>query len=1131
MSGKLYLSVLLGVVVLVAPSFGQTFGQISGVVYDSTGAVVPGVTITVTNPQTNFTRTAVSNESGYYNFPALPPELYNVKAEIAGFQSEVRNSVQLQVQQTARIDFRLSVGSVNETVQVEGGAPLLNTENATVGTVIEQKRIEDLPINGRSFISLIALSPNVTSGQTSVGGFAGIRGGSARGDVSIAVAGNRREYNYYTLDGVSNTEVDFNTYAFLPSIDALQEFKVQTGIYSAEFGREVSQINVSTRGGTNAYHGTVFEFLRNNALDARPYAFTRSVPASAPFKWNQYGFTLGGPVQIPKVFNGKNSLFFFSNYEGFRLRAQAQQVFSTPPAAMRRGDFSAILPGTVIRDPKNNNQPFPGNIIPTDRLHRIALGLLEFYPLPNIPGAGLANNYLALQNNLNDKDQFTQRMDYVENAKSNWFGRYSWQDEYKVAQALYQNGNVVTNNIGQAMISNTRIFSPTLVNEFHFGWLGYHNIILNELAYKRDVTKELNIPVIDPPPIAWGSPSIGVAGFSGFGDNLQGPFATHNHTFQWKDGLTWTHGAHTMKFGAEIRRDRYNDVGNQGARPQLAISPQATGYGFSDYMLGYVNTSSQAGALANIQLRGTTQAYYATDNWKLRPNVTVEFGLRYEYTQPWNSKNDTMTNTIVPVNVDGFFTPGMTANLPRPYLARNCAAYGQTDFYPPNDFIRFPVEGRCVTGYGSTTLINPDRTNFAPRLGIAWSPTSKWTIRLGSGIFYAQDSGNSYLDMGRTLTGKISNTTNIVTHDLTFDNPFTVSPGTTECGVPSPPYICISSPGVNATDPNLRTAYVVQSEFNVQRQLSGSTALEIGYLGSQGHRLLTRWQVSTSIEGPGAALSPSRVPYPEYANIQTYAGLSFSNYNAVSVKLTRRLSQGLSFLAGYTFSKSLDASSAVNPANGAAIRAPQNGWCVRCEYGLSDFDTRHRFVSSMLFELPVGRGKRFLNHGIASTVLGGWQLNSINTISSGFPLTWRDGINQSNSNQANDRPWAIQGVGTKLDNPTTDAWFNIQSVRLQPVGFYGNVGRNTVLGPGFWSWDFSTLKNFNFTEGTYLQFRFECFNCANHPALGDPNTTLSANRLDASGIAIPGTGALGTITNTRPGIDMRQLQFSLKLKF
>ena len=319
------------VVFAALPCFGQTFGEITGVVTDPAGALVVGAAVTVSNPATNLTRTATTNNAGNYTFPSLLPGVYSVKAEMQGFQGEIRGGVELQVQQVARIDFQLKVGSLTETVEVISGAPLLNTENATVGTVIENRRIVDLPLNGRNFISLIALGPNVNANFANSFGGAGSRQGGDRTQQQFSVAGMRREFNYFTLDGVANSDVNFNTYLFLPSIDALQEFKVQTGVYSAEFGHEAAQVNVSTKGGTNEYHGALFEFLRNSSLDARPYAFTSEVPEKTPFKWNQYGFTLGGPVQIPKLFDGKNRLFFMSNYEGFRLRNQAQIVYSTAP--------------------------------------------------------------------------------------------------------------------------------------------------------------------------------------------------------------------------------------------------------------------------------------------------------------------------------------------------------------------------------------------------------------------------------------------------------------------------------------------------------------------------------------------------------------------------------------------------------------------------------------------------------------------------------------------------------------------------------------------------------------------------------------------------------------------------------
>ena len=360
---------LLGALVVATPSYGQTFGQITGLITDSSGGVMVGAAVTVINPQTNFTRTENTSGSGLYSFPNLLPGVYNVRVSAPGFQSVIRNGFELQVEQIARLDFQLQVGGVAEAVEVTTGAPLLNTEDAAVGTVIENQRIVDLPLNGRNFLQLVGLSSNVSTGFGN-GGQSSSRLGGDRSTQQISISGNRREWTNFTLDGMSNTEVDFNTYLVLPSIDALQEFKVQTGVYSAEFGREVGQVNVSTKSGTNEYHGALFEFLRNNALDARPFGFTQSVPISSPFKWNQYGFTLTGPVQIPKLFDGKNRLFFMANYEGFKLRNQTQGVYNVPSAAMRGGNFSQILP-TAIIDP-TNNQPFGGNIIPSGRLDPIS---------------------------------------------------------------------------------------------------------------------------------------------------------------------------------------------------------------------------------------------------------------------------------------------------------------------------------------------------------------------------------------------------------------------------------------------------------------------------------------------------------------------------------------------------------------------------------------------------------------------------------------------------------------------------------------------------------------------------------------------------------------------------------------
>jgi hypothetical protein len=419
-----------------APAVAQTLGTITGEVRDSTGGLVPGATVTVINKATNATRTTQTNAVGLFDFPALPPGNYTVKSELEGFRAGTRD-LELQVQQTARVNFTLELATLNETATVTGVSPLVETANATIGTVIENRRIVELPLNGRNYLQLVALSPNV-SAEFAGAGQAGDRQGGTRANQQLSISGQRREFNYYTLDGVDNTDVNFNTYIFLPSVDALEEFKVQTGVYSAEFGREASQVNVVTKSGSNNLHGTLFEFHRDDALDARPYSFTAAQAAApkAPFKWDQYGYTAGGPIM-------KNRLFFMSNFEGYRDRKQFQTPYTVPTAAMRGGDFSELLANLGAINPQTGQRngivvdptqctvvgstrtcnPFPGNIIPASRMSSISKKLLEFYPEPNNGVSTLSNNnYLSIQNREINKYQYTQRTDLIQSSASAWMG-------------------------------------------------------------------------------------------------------------------------------------------------------------------------------------------------------------------------------------------------------------------------------------------------------------------------------------------------------------------------------------------------------------------------------------------------------------------------------------------------------------------------------------------------------------------------------------------------------------------------------------------------------------------------------------------------------------------------------------
>jgi len=1100
----------------VLPAVAQTQASISGVIHDPTGAVIPGVTVTVTNPATNFVRTAISNEAGVYNFPSLQPGRYNMKVELPGFRTITQNDVELQVQFAARIDFTLQVGDVSQTVEVEGTAALIATENATVGTVIENKQIVEMPLNGRNFLQLVAMSPNVSYGFSD-STQAITRQGGQRAQQNISVAGQRSEFNHFTLDGVENTDVNFNTYVFLPSIDALQEFKVQTGIFPAEFGRATTQINVSTKPGTNQFHGTVFEFLRNDKLDARQYAFAGE-RLREPLKWNQYGFALGGPVWLPKIYNGKDRLFFMSNFEGFKERRLRRQLFTVPSVKMRNGDFSEV--STPIYDPLNRTQRFPGNVIPRDRFHPTSVKLMEeFYPAPNLNPGLVPFNYESTLNRLADKDQFIQRIDFVESSSSSWFGRYSWGSESEVNPIFYKNASIIGTTVHQAMFSNTRILSPSKVNELRAGYNQFYNVKAGEFANTRDVMAELKIPGLPSlPPVGWGTPEIQISGFvspgtaSTFGD-IDGPYTNTNRVYQVIDNFSWTKGSHALRMGGELRWDQYNQFGNLFLRGQFRFEPNVTtqlsptgaavagtGNAFAEYLLGYGKRNQGSVTPAEIKFRATSQAYYIDDTWKIHPKVSINVGLRYEYTPPFLDKTGTLINFEVPF-VD--MTPNVADMSRHPTLVRE----GRGDFYD-GLLVRFEPSVKVARdGRLGDRLVADDKNDFAPRLGIAWNPNSKWVVRTGAGLFYAQDTGNPRFDMARNAAGRRRDEATATQLDLNWNTPYR--------GLGEATALIVNPYGL-ANIYDRRTPYSIQYVLNVQRELGGDTALEVGYIGSVSRKLEILRSFNDAIPSATGSIA-SRTPYPELGRFQEVDGSSKANYNSLSAKLQRRFSKGLTYLFSYTWSRSIDSGSAIRVHN-TDLLFPQSGYDLRPERGLSSFNVPHRSVTSLLYELPVGKGRRFLNQsGVADAALGGWEIGSIFTLQSGFPQTVVAGRDQSNTGIGYDRVNAT-GQPTVLPRGVrnVDRWFNTDAFVLQPFGTFGSAGRNTIVTPGVIAWDFSAHKDFRFAEKHTVQFRFEAFNFPNHPNWGTPEPTRTSP-------------TFGQIRSTRT--NMREIQMALKYMF
>jgi hypothetical protein len=1097
---------------LCVPAYAQTLGTITGEVKDESGGTVPGATITVQNVGTNAVRTQVTNEAGAYTFPAMPPGTYQVKAELQGFKT-VQNAAELHVEQTLRVDFKLEVGTLTETTEVSAATTLIATSNATVGTVIENRRIVELPLNGRNYLSLIALSPNVSAGFAGAGQ-AGDRQGGSRSNQQISISGQRREFNYYTLDGVDNTDVNFNTYIFLPSVDALEEFKVQTGIYSAEFGRAAGQVNVVTKSGSNAFHGSVFEFHRNDKFDARPYAFTAAQAAApkAPFKWHQFGYAATGPVV-------KNKLFFMSNWEGYKDNKTFLNNFTVPTAAMRRGDFSAL--STQLLDPASCAvsgtsracQPFAGNQIPTARISPLSQKLLEFYPEPN--AAGTENNYLSHQDRVIDRKQYTQRIDFVQSSKSNWMSRYSWSHDDEVTPALMLNGSKLLNTVHQVMIGNTYTLSPTLLNEARFGFNSFFNTFGRELAFVRDVVSELNIPGVSAnPEEAWGIPSIGISGYSGFGDNTEGPYTNRNKVFEFTDNLSWIHGEHSFKVGAAIRFDHYNQVGNQFARGAFTFDGRATGSAtgaatsggaaFADFLLGYMRTSEVAVALARTEFRAASQSYYFTDTWRFRDDMTLDLGLRYEYVPPWLDQGGTLMNAYLPYRDTGMPVTDLSRH---PVLVR----IGEGDFYEDSPIRFAPNIATSRGGQLGGRLINDDKLNFAPRVGYAWTPSDNWSIRAGAGVFYMQDTGNPRFDMARNAAGRRQDTADPLRLNLNWTAPFAGS-GTNACGV-QPPLVCISNHYVLGNEFDRKTPYMVQYVFNFQRQLDRATAVEIGYLGSRSKRLERMFDANEVTPGPGSL--QDRRPYPEFTKIQEIGNVAEAKYNSLATKLTRRLNQGLSLLVGYTLSKSEDNGSGIRVLTGDAL-FPQNSNCFECEWGLSIFDVRHRFVTSVLYELPFGPGKPFAQDGVAGSVFGGWQISAIVNKSSGFPRDPAVGVDVPNTGSQTYRPNVVSGQDPNDGPQTVQQWFNTAAFARPDAFTYGNAERNSVIGPGIFTTDLSLIRNFRLGGLRSLQFRLEAFNAFNQPVWGDPVMALTSP-------------LYGQINTTRS--PMRELQLGVKFSF
>ena len=1123
---------LLPLATLVAlstmPLYAQTYGEITGRLADSSGAAAPATKITLTNVATNAVRTSTTTDSGDYTFPSVAPGFYNIKFEHSGFKTGKIDNFQVQVQQTVRLDFTLEVGQVSESVEVSASAEMLQTEDSTVGTVVENKSIVELPLNGRNYLGLVALSSNANTLSAGVGQASSRQGGD-RAAQSISAGGNRVMFDYFTLDGVANTDPDFATYVVLPSIDAIQEFKVQTGVYPAEFGHQATQINVLTKSGGNAYHGALFEFLRNDKLDAVGYSFTSNHAPNSPFKWNDYGFELDGPVRIPKLLDGRNRLFFMANDEWKAQRQNSQGTFSVPTAAMFGGDFSAWR--TTIYDPSTGangatRTPFPNNTIPSNRIDPISKKFLNYYVPSNL--AGFSSNYTQMNSSPNNRDGFTLRMDFVQSAKSQWTGRYSWGDENQSSTGISITGSKLVTNYEQYLGTNTYTLGPSLVNEARFGYTRLSNSVGTYSAYNADTVGGLGIANLKSgDPVTWGVPNVVFTGdgFTGIGDSTDGPYYINDNTLQLVDNVSWIHGKHSLRFGFEYTRQNFNQIGNQFSRGQFTFQPNATqssskagGDAFADFMLGDLYQSAVAVALASANFQRNAEAAFIDDTWKITPKLTLSLGLRWELTPPWT---DTLNNEFT-VAIPRIYAVSNVPASQNPYMLRQGTC---TDPYagPPALAIRFVGVGvQCSNGQLPNQLANTSYRDFAPRFGIAYSPNAKTVVRTGFGVFYNQDISNMYFDLARNIGGRVTFTSDTTTPNLFYSNAAPGSSGAT-ANVPSPFVFALST--------DHHTTSVMQYLLNVQRQLTRDWALEVGYLGGLSRHLQGYLDVNQAIPGTVGSAT-SRMPYPSFSNIGLVSDGATGNYNALSLKVTRRFSQGLSLIGSYTWSKALDTTSGIRNQGYDSVY-PQNSYCVSCERRRSAFDTHHRVVTSVLYDLPVGKDKPLkISNPVADAIVGGWHVGGVVTLQSGMPgyLTIGGVDNASTAEGGYDRPNAT-GVSPYLDNHTPSRYWNLDAFVEAPPGQFGNAGRNAIVGPGIVAVDAEVHKQFRmpYKEGHVLQFRFEAFNVLNHPNWAMPNLNILAGAAQTGMASTAAHQGFGVVSGT--STSMRQVQLGLKYSF
>ena len=1082
-------------VLTAASAFAQLqSGRILGTVFDPQRAGIPGATVTVTNLATNVARTTQTDSEGNFVITPIDPGNYRVTAEIAGFQTAVREGLTLTVGQAARVELTLNLGGLSTEVQVVAETPTLNTESATLSQVITNEQIVDLPLNGRGFYELARLTSGVAL-LPPTGNTQPVRPEVANGNVIGGVAGAQTRF---LLDGVDITEEHQGGTWIQTSVDALQEFSVQQNAYSAEFHGAGATFNVTTKSGGNTFHGSLFEFTRNDAFDSKNFFAVNKEKLTR----NQFGGTLGGPVMIPGMFDGRNKTFFFASYEGHRREQGVTDVSIVPSAAQRQGDFSGLAPifdplsTTTVAGVVTRNQ-FANNQIPADRISPQAQFFMKYIPLPNAPGNTYSSNPLTQFN----QNQMTLRLDQEINSQHRFFTRYSRhvnaedrQDRWDTLGSTRLEGPAY--NLAMSLTSN---FGSSLVHEVRFSRMygeyrstAYFqgqgvDLVQNQAGVK-------GLAGIQDPAIA-SLPAFTINGYQGFSGNAGDgrPKWQDRGEYELIDSLTWIKGKHILKFGGRMyhRNILFTDARSHngaftysGVMTQRPTTSAGTGVSFADFLLGYPSAVTRSNPATWWGGTGTYWHGFFQDDYRLTNDLTVNLGLRYEYT-PWLTGYRNQAAVFDPTRAKSIIVSSETDQID--LAAQALADVGYQLF---GDIIQTSSQAGVPI-----QLTANDTNQWAPRIGFAYRLGDRTVIRGGYGMFYEAEGTSGRLNfnflpfsMSETVSAVANVVPNRTTADYFLGVPFGASVG---------------SVGWNPLTLDAQFGYDQRWNFGFQREVANRMSLEMNYVGTKGSNQQESENINLPDAGPGNI--QTRRPYPRFGNMSIHSQARSTEYHALQTKFQKRTSNGYWYLVSHTWSQTL-----------TTQPAPGIGGNFTYDTGPAVFDTPHLLAMSFGAELPFGRDKKFLSDAgtFANALLGGWQAQSIVNYRSGLPFTPTVGRDVANTGSGGQRPNQIRSG--ELDEPTLDAWFD-KTAFVVPADFtYGDTERGVLRGDHQWNVDFSIFKRFRLNGSKSIEFRAEAFNLLNSVYFDLPNTAID-------------TAAGGRVTATSNAA--RSMQFGLKFLY